>query len=509
MKKVFVIVTLVLLSLLTFVYVPTQSRGQKEKFLRKEKKVPNSYIVVLEDWAVGGKGPASIVPAIAAEMASNYRGNVTYTYQHALTGFAVEMSETDAQALSQDYRVSYVEENGLVQATATQNNAPWGLDRIDQRDRPLNAQYVYTPNGTGVHVYIIDTGIRSTHTQFGGRANGNGFTAINDGNGTNDCNGHGTHVAGIVGGITYGAAKRVTLHSIRVLDCAGNGSDATVIGGVDWVAGNRQLPAVANMSLGGGASSAIDIAVQNMISSRVTTAIAAGNDYGIDACNLSPARVPEAITVGATTPVDAKLDMSNIGTCLDLFAPGYSIASSWHTSDTATNSISGTSMAAAYVSGVAALYLENHSTAVPATVRDQIVNTATTNRLTAIGVGSPNRLLYSLLTSVPAVPAACTGGTPYSGALTFPNDFDFQPNGSFYTSSATGQHVGCLVGPTAGADFDLYLMKWNGSSWSTVASATGITSNETITYMGTPGDYRWQIYADSGWGSYNFWRLAP
>jgi len=299
---------------------------------------------------------------------------------------------------------------------------------------------------------------------------------------------------------------------VRVLDCNGDGTDATVIGGVDWVAANRITPAVANMSLGGGASTAIDTAVQNMINANVTTAVAAGNDYGLDACTLSPSRVTAAITVGSTTSTDAKSDFSNIGACLDLFAPGSSILSAWYTSDTATNTISGTSMATPHVAGIAALYLQNNTTASPATVRDQIVNTATTNHLTGIGAGSPNRLLYSLLTTGGGgsdPPAACTGGTLYTGTLSFTGDFDYHPNGSYYFSGVSGTHKGCLVGPTSGADFDLYLQKWNGSAWIVVASSESVTSNETISYTGTSGYYRWQIYSYSGSGNYNFWRLAP
>jgi subtilisin family serine protease len=255
-----------------------------------------------------------------------------------------------------------------------------------------------------VKAYIIDTGIRATHTQFAGRVI-SGFTAISDGLGTNDGNGHGTHVSGTVGGSTYGVAKNVTLVAVRVLDSSGSGTNSGVIAGVDFVTSDHQAgqPAVANMSLGGGLSSALDTAVTNSINDGVTYAIAAGNS-NVDACTTSPADVPSAITVGATTISDARASFSNFGTCLDIFAPGNNITSSWNTSDTATNTISGTSMATPHVTGVAALFLETNPTASPATVTAAIINNATLNKVTSAGTGSPNRLLFSLLGAAPPPP---------------------------------------------------------------------------------------------------------
>jgi subtilisin family serine protease len=393
MKKLFVVLAGAMLCLMTFASFPTPSHGQKDKLRKNENKIPNHYIVVLDDSVVGEKGAYSISQYVADDLAVRHRGKVQRVYQHALNGFAVEMSEADAEAMSKDFRVAYVEEDGVMTADVTQNNPPWGLDRIDQRNLPLSATYTYNWTGAGVRVYVIDTGIRTTHSQFGGRAS-NVFDAFG-GSGA-DCNGHGTHVSGTVGGSTYGVAKGALLRGVRVLDCTGNGTTSGVIAGVDWVRQNHVAPAVANMSLGGGISSALDTAVNNLHNANVTIAVAAGNNNGANACNNSPARAANAITTGSTTTTDARSSFSNIGTCLDIFAPGSGILSSWYTSNTATATLSGTSMASPHVAGVAALYKQANPSASSTTIRNAIVNNATTNVITNAGSGSPNRLLYSL-----------------------------------------------------------------------------------------------------------------
>src|SRR4029434_5790093 len=325
MKKTVLFLTVALVCLMVFASSPTRSQRMKGGVRKAANKIQNNYIVVLDDDVVGPKGDYSISAYIADDIAANYHGKVKNVFKHALNGFSIEMAEAEAEALSQDFRVEFVEEDGIVTADATQNNPRWCLDRIDERDRPLSGTYTYNWTGSGVRAYIIDTGIRTTHSQFGGRAS-NVFDAFG-GSGA-DCNGHGTHVAGTIGGSTYGVAKSAMLRGVRVLNCSGSGSNSGVIAGVDWVRQNHIAPAVANMSLGGGASSALDTAVNTLHNANVTIAVAAGNSNA-NACNSSPARAANAITVGSTTTTDARSSFSNFGTCLDLFAPGSGILSSW------------------------------------------------------------------------------------------------------------------------------------------------------------------------------------
>ncbi|HEU4560153.1 MAG TPA: S8 family peptidase [Longimicrobium sp.] len=459
------------------------------------KAIPGEYIVVLNE----GANPRSVA-AIAGV-------DPRFVYTAALNGFSATLNAGQLNALQHNPNVAYIEQDQEVQATTTQSNATWGLDRIDQRDLPLNSTYDYTPTGAGVRVYVIDTGILTSHSQFGGRASV-GYDAVGDGRNGQDCNGHGTHVAGTVGSTTYGVAKGATLIAVRVLNCSGSGTNSGVIAGMDWVANNHVKPAVANMSLGGGASTATDDAVNRMHNAGVTVVVAAGNENQ-NACNVSPARAANAITVGSTTRTDARSSFSNYGSCVDIFAPGSGITSTWYTSTTATNTIDGTSMASPHVAGAAALYLQGATGALPSAVTNAIITTATTGKVTSAGTGSPNRLLYSLLSGGGGTtPPPPTGGTTYTGSLSGAGDYDNLPGNTYYQSLVSGTHKGILDGPT-GADFDLYLYKWNGSSWSIVARAETASPDETITYSGTAGYYYWEVYSYSGSGSYSFNLTKP
>ena len=361
------------------------------------RPVSEHYIVVFKENVAN---PATEAQTLVRAVG----GRLLHTYTNTIKGFAAQLPAAAVQALQNNPNVDFIEQDQTVKLnqTSPQNQTTWGLDRIDQVDRPLSTQYFFNYDGAGVHAFIIDSGIRADHSEFSGRVL-SGYSSISDGNGTNDCNGHGTHVAGTVGGTTYGVAKGVSLIPVRVLDCTGSGAWSGVIAGIDWAAASTLRPAVANMSLGGGASAAVDAAVAAAVDKGVTMVVAAGNSNA-NACNYSPAREPKAITVGATTTDDVRASYSNFGTCVDIFGPGSNITSAWHTSATTINTISGTSMASPHVSGVAVLALAANRNATPASVATFLSTNATLNRVTSAGVGSPNKLVYSLAAGAPAEP---------------------------------------------------------------------------------------------------------
>ena len=422
--------------------------------------IPNRYVVVFKNTVA-----ASSVSAEAQSIVNADKGKLHFTYEHSIHGFAADLSPSAVAALRLNRNVAYVEQDRVVTLQATQSPTPsWGLDRIDQKALPLNNSYTYPNTGAGVHVYGIDTGILYSHTDFGGRAS-KGFDAITAGGNAVDCNGHGTHTATTIAGTKFGVAKTATVVGVRVLDCGGSGTFAQVIAGVDWVTNNGIKPAVANMSLGGGAFQALDDAVTASIAKGIVYAIAAGNNFGSNACNNSPARTPNALTVAASDIGDNRASFSDIGTCVDIYGPGVNITAGWIGSNTATNTISGTSMATPHVAGAVALYLSANPTATPAQVRTALVTNASPV------VKNPGANTTNLLVYMGFIGGGGGGNNP--------------PVAKF-TVNCNAQHSCTLNGSTSTDDHGVVSYRWNGAGGRLLGTGVQITvqyeraSNRTV-----------------------------
>lgn len=445
-----------------------------------EPAVDGHYIVVLK-----ADGARQSSADAAAALTARHGGKVERTYSAALHGFAAAMTDRQARRLAADPAVAYVEPDQVVHLTTDQLNPPsWGTDRVDQRALPLDSKYTYSTTASNVTAYVIDSGITITHSDFGGRAVHGRDTVDND-NDSSDCTGHGTHVAGTVGGAKYGIAKGVKLVGVKVFGCSSGSTNSIIIAGIDWVTANAVKPAVANLSLGGSKTQAMNDAVQRLIDSGVTAVVSAGNSNQ-DACGNSPASLPTAITVGASNINDARWQHSNWGTCLDLFAPGQDIVSAKWGTTSDSFSTSGTSMAAPQVAGAAALHLSANPSATNQQVRDALVGATTPNVLTSIGTGSPNKLLYVGSGGTTPPPTDCQTVTntddlaiPDAGAaVTSP----ITVSGCSGTASSTSKVAVDITHPYRG-DLVIDLVAPDGSSYRLKAASNDSGDNVVQTFI--------------------------
>ncbi len=467
--------------------------------------IDGQYIVVLHENAARLAHESNRVePAVAqvaSTMARQHGLRVERTFEHALRGFTVKADERTIRRMLNDDRIAFIEQDGIVSISqTTQPNATWGLDRVDQRDLPLDGNYIYDTTATGVYTYIVDTGVRPTHVDFGNRVL-SGFTSINDGRGSSDCNGHGTHVAGTVAGSTWGVAKEAFIVPVRVLGCNGGGTNSGVIAGMDWIAANHVKPAVANMSLGGGASTATDNAVANMRNAGVTVVVAAGNENQ-NACNVSPARSSAAVTVGSTTSNDSRSNFSNWGSCVDIFAPGSSITAPWHTSNTATNTISGTSMAAPHVAGIAALYLAGNPNATPAQVESAVYNNGSTGKLSGLN-GSPNLLAYSRFGSGGNDPDPEPEVIELENGVAVGNLSGSQGSERFFTIDVPDGATDLVFAMSGGSgDADLYVRRGTPPTQSSYECRPYLNGNNETCTFASPQAGTWHVMIH-GWTAYS------
>lgn len=495
MKKLCVLFAAVLFATAAFHNPPTHVSAKSDKFHRSERPVPNSYIVILDN----NQDFRFDLDATIEDLNRQYPGEMRHVFSSATFGYSVQLPPGLAMQLSDDPRVKYVEEDSYVSQTDVQTNPGWGLDRIDQRTLPFDFTYGFSGRGTGVNVYVLDTGILPTHVELQGRVI-EAFDAVHDNTPINQCNGHGTGVAGVVGATTFGVAKNVTLQDVRVLPCSGDGTLSDVISGVDWVTRHAVQPAVANMSLQTGLSQTLNDAVASSINAGVTYVVGAGNNTQ-DACRWSPSSVPGAIVVGAIGNTDTRVSWSNFGSCVDLFAPGEGISTIWNETDTTTTFASGTSFSSPFVAGIAALYLEQYPTALPGEVATAIVTNATTGVISDVGLNSPNLLAYSPVSAIQPPPGC--DGRAYSGSLPGAGSSDYQSSSNGFSSSS-GKFLGNVEMPV-GASFGLSLEKKTGNRWSTVASST----TGSIVANGKSGTYRWKVMDLAGSGIYSLCTTTP